>query len=510
MADKWGHPFFYETAKDAGVSGSGSGFFWQQHNDIRDDSDNCMVRIGKELDDNDFKVISTTTGEWQFPYDSGADYYCLELGTGHHSGGESHGCEGCEYNVNVTINTTPPQFYFQKQMYHGGNKYEKGRMTHPKFTQKIVGNGWFGFCGVRYNVKDGVSSGKDSVKIEIWASPDGSKEKWVKVTTIEDKGKWGSGGDSCGGASDQILTWSGVQFRYKSGTPEWSVHPIIKECEEGDNIHCIDEEDMCFSASAKRGYCKDARIPRDVEQKILFKFDENDGIARLKNASLREIDAVSAGDDNPDQPGEGEQPGETQTIQGKFKLQWDLNSVRESECAGVGTGGSGGTSIFYEITVIDQGIALTDVGGDYEHRTRAAELCLNSSSPMNGKKIKQLDVPLKKTGSPAASPVIRAKIWNASNSVVYTSPTTIDPTGLTTDFNTISFDFSTNTHTLVTGDRVGIEYTGTGGDDHIAFAARGSNIIGNSQRSSYKIGTGEIDPEWYEYENEELCCTMWT
>ena len=488
-ADKWGHPFFYATAENAGVSGSGSGFFWQQDSNIFDDSKRGMVRLGKEYDDVD--VISESTGEWEFPYASGADYYSFDIGTGHHSGGESHGCEGAHYMVFVTINETPPRFYFAKQMYHGGSKYEKGRMTHPKFTQQIVGNGWFGLCGVRYNKKDGRSSGKDSVIIEIWASPDGSKDKWVKVTSIEDKGGWGSGGNTCGGVSDQVITWSGVQWRFKSGTPEWSLHPIIPEFEDGDNIHCIDEEDMCFSASEKRGYCKNERIPRDTEQKILFKFDSNNGIARLKNASLREIDPSKSFDQTPDQPDTNEQPGETKTIQGKFTLKWDLNSIRTSVCAGAGG------VVFYSATP-DNDRSVGTLSGGIQ---RVGQQSVSSTSPINGKKCIQLDVPLYKVGSPGASPVVSAKIWNSTGAVVYTSPTTFDPSTFTGSFVTKTFSFSTNTHVFVTGDIIGIEYTGSSDSNYIV-CGYGAPTIGTNY-VNYDNGV------WVEKEDRDFACDMW-
>jgi hypothetical protein len=48
MADKWGIPFFYPTASNAGISGKGSGFFWQQNNDIFVDHRSGFIRLGKE------------------------------------------------------------------------------------------------------------------------------------------------------------------------------------------------------------------------------------------------------------------------------------------------------------------------------------------------------------------------------------------------------------------------------------------------------------------------------
>ena len=508
-ADKWNIPFFYATAADAGVSGSGSGFFWQQANNIFDDSKRGMVRIGKEYDDVD--VISETTGEWEFPYDT-ADYYALEQTTGHHSGGESHGCQGCGYIANVTINETPPKFYFQKAMYFGGTKYQhsSGKFTNPKVTEKVVGNGFKGFCFVRYNKKDGRSTGHDSVILEIWWNEDPTtsdklKNGWFMVKRIEDKGGWGKGGDTCNGVSDQVLTWSAVQWRYKSGTPEFSIHPIVPEYEDGDNIHCIDKEDLCFAASEKRGYCKNERIPRNTEMKCLFKFDAHNGIARLKNLSLREIDATKALDDTPDQPDPTEQPGETKTIQGKFKLQWDLNIQRVSECAGAGTGGYGGSSVFYDVQTADD-IRVLANHIDFGYRTIHAETNASSSSDIHGKKLKQLDIPLYRVGSPSGNVV--ARIWNAAGTEVYTSPTTVSASGLSTSPTIVNYDFSTNTHAFVVGDRIGVQNTGTSNTAYVVTQIRTANVVAGANRSVYYTspGTG-----WSELSSEdsELCAVMW-
>ena len=440
--DKFGIPFIYPTAKHAGVTNSGNAFFWEQAKNIFDDSDDGMIRIGKEYDD--VQVISESTGEWEFPYDV-ADYYCLETETGHHSGGETHGCEGAEYNVNVTINETPPRFYFQKQMWHGGSKHEHpvGKFTHPNVTEKVVGGGWKGFCAVRYNKKDGRSTGHDSVVIEIWwnEDPDADIKKWFMVGRVEDKSGWGTGGETCDGVSDQVLTWSNVQFRYKSGTPEFSVHPIIPEFEDGADIHSIDSENMSFSESENRGYGKRADMPRDIEMKCLFKFASNNGICRLKNLSLREIDPNLAFDDDPSTPPPGEEPTNTQTIQGKIKFLWDLNTSRVSACAGTGGGGgAGGSTKFYTVTgTSDKELSNSST---FQNRTAIEMSPANSSSVFTGKLVKQIDIPLKKVGTPGASPVINMKIWNSAGGVVYTSTTNLDPSTLTTSYVTKTFDFS--------------------------------------------------------------------
>ncbi len=507
-SDKWNHPFIYPTAENAGVTGTGNAFFWQQANNIFDDSDDGMVRIGKEYDQ--VQVISTTTGEWEFPYDT-ADYYCLESHTGHHSGGETHGCEGAEYNANVTINESPPRFYFQKQMWHGGSKIEHpgtGKFTDPRITEQVVGNGFKGFCLVRYNKKDGRSAGHDSVILEIWWNddPDADKTKWFMVKRIEDKGGWGTGGTTCDGVDDQVFTWSNVQMRYKSGTPEWSVHPIIPEFEDGANIHSIGSENMSFADSENRGYGKDAREPRDIEMKIVFKFASNNGIARLKNASIREIDASKTFDETPNTPPPGEEPTDTTTIQGKFTLKWDLNTARVSACAGTGGGGgAGGLTKFYTLIADETNDKELSNSTTFSNRTRVAQKVAGSGSILFNKLVKQLDVYLKKSGTPGATPTVSAKIWNAANTVVYTSTTTFDPSAFTTSFVKKSFDFSTNTHVLVVGDKIGIQYDGTSSTNYVLIMMDFSATYDgtNSYISQYEASV------WDDKSTRDLAADIW-
>ena len=73
------------------------------------------------------------------------------------------------------------------------------------------------------------------------------------------------------------------------------------------------------------------------------------------------------------------------------------------------------------------------------------------------------------------TPLVYFKIWNSSNNVVYTSPTTFTPNSLDTSFSLKVFDCSTNTHVNVVGDKMGIEFTGTDPDEFIwtAYATSG-------------------------------------
>jgi hypothetical protein len=125
---------------------------------------------------------------------------------------------------------------------------------------------------------------------------------------------------------------------------------------------------------------------------------------------------------------------------------------------------------------------------------------------LQGKIITQMDVPLTRIGSPGASPVITAKIWSSGGTVLYTSPTTVDPTTLssTPDFNTKSFDFSSNTHSMVTGDRIGVEYTGTSDTNYVAAGYDGANPYTNSALASYEGTVWNTSPT-----TRDLAAEMW-
>jgi hypothetical protein len=290
-------------------------------------------------------------------------------------------------------------------------------------------------------------------------------------------------------------------MRYKSGTPEWSVHPVIPEFEDGSNIHSIGDANMSFSDSERRGYGKDIRMPRDIEMKILFKFASNDGIARLKNASIREITPVLAFDDTPTVPDPGE-PQESQTVSGAFKLEWDLNSIRSSSCAGVGSGGSGGNTIFFQVTTVDEGRFLINNAVE-SYRTRIALLCVTSSSVLQGKIPHQLDIYLKKVGSPSGNVV--AKIWDSTNSVVYTCPTTVTASGLSTSYSLISYNFGTNTHSLAVGDRIGVSSTlNTNGIDYVSVGISNTDSYLSTNRSNYNENTNT----WTD-STSEIACIIW-
>lgn len=192
-------------------------------------------------------------------------------------------------------------------------------------------------------------------------------------------------------------------------------------------------------------------------------------------------------------------------VTGTFTLLRDINQFRTSACQGSGGGGgSGGSSRFY-IVPADNDKQLSDTTG-WDYRTRIGAKLKKSTHPMKGKILKQLDVPLKKVGTPAASPTVTAVIWDSNNNPIYTSPTTIDPTTLTTSFVSKSFDFSTNTHEFVLGDIVGIRYyadSPTSDANYVVGGYESTSTAGGVVMFQMEAGVGEEKP------TRDFACDMW-
>ena len=473
-----------------------------------------MVRLGKERDD--CEVINSSTGEWEFPYLTDGDGLSISGPTGHHSGGVTHGCQGFTYMCDGDFSKNPPTFRFRKETYHV--QYNTDPKTGEDWTSPFatgsVTNNWRGYGWVRYNKKDGRGPGKDSVICEAWWNNDPVnhlKDGWHMMKRTEDKGKgvtnWGVKA-TCDGEDYQVGTWSNVQFRFKSSSSDFSLHPLIPEGEDDPNVHSIGEEDMSFSDSESRGYGKRADMPRDVEMKCLIKWDAGGrGKCHFKNISLREIDPSLSFDDDPTAPptGGGGGPTTTSTITGTFRFSQDINTIRASACQGTGTGGGGGgetgNTIFYEV-VDTQSVELSN-SVTFQNRTRVVEQCTNSSSPMRAKTLNQLDVWLRKVGAPTSSPTVRAKIWSSTGTVRYTSPTSLDPSTLTTSFAKKIFDFAANTVSINTGDYVGVEWTGTSDVNYIEVAY-GDKLVTNCTYNNYENGV--LEPK---ATTRDAAFTMW-
>lgn len=368
--------------------------------------------------------------------DIGDHGFSISGPTGKHSG--SGCCSGFAYMLNLETTTNPIQFRFRKEMWHVSYHTDPktGDWTHPKFNFKLQGHsGNIGIGYVRYNKKDGISSGHDSVILEAWGNPDPDDDptNWIMLKRTEDTGSWGNDGNQCSGNKDQVGTWAGPKFRMKSN---------------------------------------------------------GSGTITFKHVSLREIDPTGDFDSTPEDPGTQppvDQPTSTSRVLGKFTLMRDINIELNSVCS---TGA--GYSSFYDLLLSLDDKILSD-STRWDHITRATERAATAISIINGKVIKQFDVNLKKVGAPGASPLISAKIWSSDGLIKFTSSTTFAPdSDLTTSYATKTFDFSANTYTMQTGDRIGIEWTGTSDTDYVICGIARTNIIDstNSYFSQYDTVNG--------------------
>jgi len=407
------------------------GYTWKQATDIRDVEWKCLISVV-----------------------NGGDHGLSFSGpTGHHKSNSSPCCQGFAYMFTVEYNVNPATFRFRKEIWHVNynDDPKTGIWTSPLCNFKLNNHGWVGLGYCRYNKKDGVSAGKDSVIIELWFNPDPDNdiENWTMLKRTEDKGGWASAGGDCDGDPDQIGTWAGPKFRIKSNDTSADIH--------------------------------------------------------IKHLTLREIDPTKTFDDNTGGGTPEEPPQQVTTLQGSFKVQWDVNQLRTSPCAGTGVGGGGGgetgNTVFYDVAaVIDK--ELSD-SSTFQNRTGVVEQLSTSTGVMNGKTLVQLDVPLKKVGSPGASPTVGAKIINASGATIYTSPTTFDPSTFTTSYVYKIFDFSGNTHVFVTGDAVGVFYTGTSSSNYVKCGYTDSDTVANCVYANYESGSLDVKS------SREFACRMW-
>jgi hypothetical protein len=139
---------------------------------------------------------------------SGENFAWYARGGRHTGSGSPEGCEGSAYK--------PDLFYdgrvrFAKEQWHVSYVF-----TDHKRPIDSIEDRWVGFKGVMWNEEQ---NGETVVKMEIWVdnNEDGKQDgPWVKVDENIDSGGWGSEGEECGGASDQIITWGGpvATFRW--------------------------------------------------------------------------------------------------------------------------------------------------------------------------------------------------------------------------------------------------------------------------------------------------------
>lgn len=412
--------------------------------DVRDLEFKCWMRVPNNLS-------------------SGHDGFSMSACTGRHTG--SSCCQGFAYMGSLdNINSNPTRYRFRKETVHV--QYTDApetipSKTHPKMNFAVAGHGWIGWGFCRYNkpTNGGTSPRDDSVILEIWFNPDPTNNvaDWTMLQRIEDKkGKgWTGSKGKCNGDNDQIGVWSGAHNRLKSNSTSGTIQFTSISFREINPFGTFEEPPPPIT-------CPPGQHP------------------------------LPDGSCVPDTPGGGDggggsevPPTEPTKVKGFFTLKRDINIYRTDACEGTGGSGGGGGGaghgVIYD-AFPDNDIQLSDTSA-WSFRTRIASQLNKTASGYYNKILKQLSVPLKKVGSPAATPTITAVIWDKNNNVVYTSPTAIDPTTLPTSFNPSDptaweqFDFSTNTHVFVLGDRVGVRYFADSSTSDVNYVVGGYEVV---------------------------------
>jgi len=217
--------------------------------------------------------------------------------------------------------------------------------------------------------------------------------------------------------------------------------------------------------------------------------------------------------------GGGGEPTEPSKVRGQFTLKRDININRTDPCegggsSGGGSGGGGGGSnpghgVIYD-AFPDHDKQLSDTSA-WTFRTRVAAQINKTGSGAYNKILKQLNVPLKKVGSPTSAFSVTAVIWDKNNAVVYTSPTVVDPSTLPTSFPSDSnswqiFSFSGNTHVFVLGDRVGVRYFADTPTSDVNYVVAGYENVaseGNVTEIQYESSV------WKEHTDRDFACIMY-
>ena len=128
---------------------------------------------------------------------------------GRHTGsGAPEGCEGSSIKGDLFYDG---RVRFAKEQWHVS--YVFSPITTA--TTDIEGR-WVGFKTMMWNT---IQSGGDFVQMELWLDEnlDGLQDgPWEKVYETTDSGGWGTEGEECGGAPDQLITWGGpiATFRW--------------------------------------------------------------------------------------------------------------------------------------------------------------------------------------------------------------------------------------------------------------------------------------------------------
>src|SRR6187431_2910158 len=223
--DKWDNPFFHKSKRN--------GYFYEMSNDPINDSG--MDHLDKAFTVSNGIITMKPNGATSF-------------GVGKNVRGFKDSIGGCDMNFEDTAkrgfaykpddvrdlefkclmqidgldDSNRARFRFRKEMYHV--KYfnsPEGWFKHPSVNFQVDGHGWFGFGFCRYNV------GNDSVALEGWFNPNPEEDtkNWKMLKKIVDKpgNGWGKNIKRCGGAIDQVGTWSNVQNRLKTNSKKGTI-----------------------------------------------------------------------------------------------------------------------------------------------------------------------------------------------------------------------------------------------------------------------------------------------
>jgi hypothetical protein len=156
---------------------------------------------------NDWKNVEMTG---QVKYNSGGDdeWTWYARGGRHTGSGSPEGCEGVAYKGSLAY--TGGQVRWAKEQWHVSYVFQPWKNSPADGDGKFVG-----FKVAIYNMQ---LNGKTVVKMVSWVDPNNNNQ-WQKVYDFIDQGGWGSEGEECGGAPDQIVTWGGpiASFRWDDG-----------------------------------------------------------------------------------------------------------------------------------------------------------------------------------------------------------------------------------------------------------------------------------------------------
>lgn len=333
---------------------------------------------------------------------------------------------------------------YSKEMWHVSYHTRSDYKAINGETQSFLDMGWVGFKYIIY--KKTVNNVK-SVVVETWINNNADKQSWKKALVTTDTGGWGDDGDECNGRKDDRLAFGNAR--------------------------------------------------------MMLRWDHRDGSdLRFKNVSIRPINPYAEFDEDPTLP-DTNVPTVT-TFRSTLKLLRNINSDTGQGC------GVPGNQIFFEINATTNLIErFLSNHTDHDYRTIVAqEANPAGGSSMVGDKPLEARFEIRKVGTPAGT--CRAKIWDSTGVEKYASTNTITCTSLPATFDGIleTFDMSTNTYQIQSGDRIGIQYTAsTDPDNCISVRARDP---GDGSTGTYYAYYNSNTNTWGKITSRDLVCQLWS